>query len=195
MNFDNGVFLEAGANNGVKQSNTYYLEAIRNWKGILVEPVPDLYKQCLRRRKSSKVYHAALVSNGYADDTIRLSFADLMTVVKDGSASEKHTREGRALQRLDNGYDFDAPAMTLDSVIESSGFRQIDFLSLDLEGYEAEALSGLNLMRNGPRYLLVEVREMSKILDVVGNYYRELEVLTDGGNYKDVLFVKVTPSE
>lgn len=39
LNFKGGIFIEAGANNGIRQSNTYYLEAVRGWKGILVEPV------------------------------------------------------------------------------------------------------------------------------------------------------------
>ena len=37
LDFDKGVFVEAAANDGIRQSNTYYLEACRGWTGILVE--------------------------------------------------------------------------------------------------------------------------------------------------------------
>ena len=37
-----GFFIEAGANDGLKQSNTFYLESRRGWRGLLVEPIPEL---------------------------------------------------------------------------------------------------------------------------------------------------------
>jgi len=33
LNFDNGYFVELGANNGVHQSNTLYFEKYRGWRG------------------------------------------------------------------------------------------------------------------------------------------------------------------
>ena len=45
---DSGVFLEIGANDGYTQSNTYFLERLRNWDGILIEPVPWLYELCTK---------------------------------------------------------------------------------------------------------------------------------------------------
>ena len=35
-----GVFIGAGANDGVRPSNTGYFQEIRGWPGWLVEPVP-----------------------------------------------------------------------------------------------------------------------------------------------------------
>ena len=50
LDFDNGVFVEAGANDGINQSNTLYLESRRGWRGVLVEALPVLYEQCRRHR-------------------------------------------------------------------------------------------------------------------------------------------------
>ena len=36
-----GFFIEAGAHNGYSQSNTYYWERVKHWKGILVEPISE----------------------------------------------------------------------------------------------------------------------------------------------------------
>ena len=36
---DGGFFIEAGANDGFTQSNTYWLERFRGWHGLLVEPM------------------------------------------------------------------------------------------------------------------------------------------------------------
>src|SRR6185436_12170312 len=46
MDFDNGIFVEAGANDGVVQSNTLYFEARRRWRGLLVEPIPEKAEEC-----------------------------------------------------------------------------------------------------------------------------------------------------
>src|SRR5262245_47416510 len=58
---DSGVFVEAGANDGVEQSNTYVLERYRKWRGLLVEPVPELADACRRNRPNAVVECAALV--------------------------------------------------------------------------------------------------------------------------------------
>ena len=39
---DGGFFVEAGAHDGFTQSNTYWLERFRGWRGLLVEPMPEL---------------------------------------------------------------------------------------------------------------------------------------------------------
>ena len=52
---DGGVFIEAGANDGVRQSNTYFLEKKRGWTGLLVEPVPELAAECRKNRRAAVV--------------------------------------------------------------------------------------------------------------------------------------------
>ena len=48
LNYDNGFFIELGANDGKTQSNTLYFERYRNWNGILIEPSPNNYLKCLK---------------------------------------------------------------------------------------------------------------------------------------------------
>ena len=40
VNYDNGFFVELGANDGFSQSNSLYFEIKRNWRGVLIEPTP-----------------------------------------------------------------------------------------------------------------------------------------------------------
>lgn len=195
LNFDNGVFIEAGANDGIKQSNTYYLEAIRSWKGILVEPAPHLFKKCVKNRRSSRVFNAALVADDYADKVVKLTYSDLMTAVNAESGNKNYNpeqiREGKDIQNLSETYTFEAKAATLNEVIEDSGFDRVDFLSLDIEGYEAEALKGLDLIKWSPEYILLEVRNLSEIQSVLGSKYKIVEELTSNAEYKDILFQRV----
>ncbi len=45
LNYRNGFFIEVGANNGFNQSNTYYFEKFKGWKGILVEGM-KIFRLC-----------------------------------------------------------------------------------------------------------------------------------------------------
>ncbi|MGI6100339.1 MAG: hypothetical protein ACOYD3_11385 [Kiritimatiellia bacterium] len=81
LDFDNGFFIEAGANDGFTQSNTYWLERFRGWRGILVEPIPSLYEICRKERSRSTVYNYALVSDNWPQDfptMIIFSIANLL---------------------------------------------------------------------------------------------------------------------
>ena len=40
-----GYFIEIGASDGIKLSNTYLLESQYGWKGICVEPIPNNYNK------------------------------------------------------------------------------------------------------------------------------------------------------
>jgi FkbM family methyltransferase len=59
-NKTNGVFFEAGANDGVFQSYTCRLERELNWSGVLVEPSLVAFNACKANRPRSKVFNCAL---------------------------------------------------------------------------------------------------------------------------------------
>ena len=66
LNFDNGYFVELGANNGVNQSNTLYYEKYKGWKGVLVEPTLHNYLMCRQNRSSkNKFFCNACTSFAY----------------------------------------------------------------------------------------------------------------------------------
>ena len=88
-----GTFVEAGANDGIRQSNTYYLEKVLGWKGVLVEPMPELASLCSQRRPGSIVVNAALVREDYPHESVRLERAGLMSVINDGVLQQTDVEE------------------------------------------------------------------------------------------------------
>jgi FkbM family methyltransferase len=160
---DRGFFVEAGANDGFQQSNTYYLERFHGWRGILIEPIPELYAEAVRERPDSRVVNAALVSPEDAGGTIRMRFGGLMSIVADsrGSADADldYLARGFALEPEKASYEVEAPARTISEILDEAGAEKIDLLSLDVEGFEPQVLAGLDFDRHGPEYLLIEVHE------------------------------------
>jgi hypothetical protein len=55
-----GFFVDVGANSGVDQSNTLLLEKEFAWRGILIEPIPELAQMAARNRPAASVEQVVL---------------------------------------------------------------------------------------------------------------------------------------
>jgi FkbM family methyltransferase len=181
---EDGLFVEAGANDGFLQSNTYYLEMFKGWTGVLIEPIPELCDLCRRERPNSRVFNCALVPEGYPEPVVPMLYGGLMSVVAGarGSAEADHAHvEAGTMLGWDRNYEVLVPARTLSSVLEEAAVPEIDFLSLDVEGFEADVLRGLDFDRFAPLYMLVEVIEPERhsALDaVLAGRYEEVAQLS-----------------
>ena len=154
---NDGFFIELGANDGLTQSNTVFLERERGWTGILIEPSVRGYKLCKKNRPNSICLNYACVSSEYTEKHILGDFSqnNLMGSV-----------DGNRLKKTQNLVS--VKVKTLESILDHYivNGKMIDLLSLDTEGYELNILKGLNLNRYRPRYLLIEiyVSEYDKVI-------------------------------
>ena len=81
VNYDNGFYVELGANDGVNQSNSLYFEQHRKWRGILIEPTPHKYLACCEARSEKNAIHCnACVGFDYKDKFVEIRYANLMSV-------------------------------------------------------------------------------------------------------------------
>lgn len=172
---DGGFFVEAGAFDGYTQSNTYHLEQFRGWRGMLVEPMPELAAQARRNRPQATVIQCALVGSDYPEQSIEMEFGGLTSTI-----SGIHDRDWTAAGLTLGWHDFRServPARRLSELLDELGGPEVDLLSLDVEGYEAEALSGLELGRHAPAWILVEMHDLVKgresVSAVLGTRYVE----------------------
>jgi FkbM family methyltransferase len=138
-----GVFLEVGANDPEFLSNTNLLER-NGWHGVLIEPVPTLAQRLREKRPNSKVFEVAVSAPNSAAKGF-LSIPD----------------DGDTLAKL--VFDKDLPGIvgevdvtTIDNVLAQAGIQRIDFLSIDIEGAEIEALQGFSFDRYRPRLIIIE---------------------------------------
>ncbi len=187
LDFRDGFFVEAGANNGVKFSNTLLLERSRNWRGLLIEPIPDLAAQCRKSRPKCIVENCALVAADSAQREVVMRYANMMSIVKGAMQSEvgdlDHIKKGCEMQQIES-YEITVPARPLSEVLDQHAITKVDFFSLDVEGYELEALKGLDFARHVPRFLLVECRDRAIIENFLAPRYEAVAVLS----HHDVLF-------
>jgi FkbM family methyltransferase len=160
---DGGFYVEAGANDGFTQSNTYWLERFRGWRGILVEPMPTHLEECRLERPSATIVNAALVPADHHAPTVRMQYGDLMSSVQgahgDEDAEQRWVEPGLAVGWHDP-YEAEVPARTLSSILDEHCAPEVDLLSLDVEGFEPQALRGLDLERHAPRWIAVEAHDL-----------------------------------
>jgi len=184
----NGFFIELGANNGLNQSNTAFFEFYREWKGILIEPSVNAYNECIKNRPNSMCFNLACVSDLYNEPTIKGDFdGGMMSSVN--------------AVRMNNNNLIDSKVSTLENILDSVNVSNIDFLSLDVEGYEYNVLCGLNLKKYRPNYMLIEIytKDYEKIVSFLNeNNYNLINNITNynridnpqwDGTHNDYLFI------
>lgn len=155
-----GVYVEAGAFDGVYNSATFAFEAI-GWTGLLVEPIPAHAKACQAARPRSHVLHAALdeaATDATATFMVPATFEHQLSAHRSGLASGHVDHE---LKRANASLrEVDVPLVTLTKALDDASIEQIDFIVLDVEGLEVQALRGFELGRFKPRALIIEDHSM-----------------------------------
>ncbi|CUH48255.1 FkbM family methyltransferase [Ruegeria atlantica] len=192
LDFDNGSFVELGANDGVTQSNTYYFEKERGWQGVLIEPAPHNFLKCFSLRGSrSKVFCNACVEFGFPDRLIEMVYANLMSVSVgqelDLADRSEHLKNAQLhMKETEVSFSFGAVARPLNEIlIEAEAPSRVNLLSLDVEGAELNVLKGIDHDRFRFDFMLIECRDLDRLQGFLGTVGYKLETAL---NQQDYLF-------
>lgn len=124
MDSDDRIFFEAGVNDGVTQSNTRYSEERRGWRGILVEPIPETFDECVRNQPQSIVEWGALTPLGFGKDEVDLVFYNLMVTTRGCMSPEQEAARlkiGKQFLPHDEIFEFRAPVLTISGILDKHG--------------------------------------------------------------------------
>ena len=193
LNFRDGIFIEAGANDGIAQSNSYFLENKYGWNGVLVEPVPKYYRMCQRAR-DAHVVNCGLGPFEKDGEELEILAGGLMSLPVSVDEKLLHGRSVRQHASIGaREFGGAAPELVrtrvraLSNVLDELKIPTVDFFSLDVEGFELEVLKGLDFSRHAPRYLLIETEQLSAVTEYLGPRYIMIEALS----HHDFLFRRV----
>lgn len=171
LNFKrNGFFVDIGAYNGVHISNTYFLEQM-GWQGICVEANHQTFKDLCKNRASQNINTAIFDKDGFC-------------MFKDNDLYGGIDTVGREM-----------PCKTIATVLsDCNAPAVIDYLSLDIEGGEAAALSVFPFDKYHIRALTIEHNlynsgpdNKNKIYGILteNGYTRVKEVSAEGLHFED----------
>lgn len=167
-----GVFVDVGASHYRDRSNTYYLESELGWRGIAVEPLVE-FAEDYRLHRPRTIFVPMFVSS--ASDARAKLYVGRNTLFSS-------SRRDFVSDFTDVTRTVDVATITLDDLLAAEGVERIDFLSMDIELHEPEALAGFTIERYRPALVCIEAHPEVRqaILDyftargyvIVGRYLR-----------------------
>lgn len=143
---EEGYFVEFGALDGVRLSNTLLLEEKFSWRGILVEPLP-IYADALHRNRKSIVDSRCVWSRS-GEQLFLTSPKDAALTTVSGTVPLAGGRSLPARNRLAHGRRsrrYVSTSVSLEDLLkEYEAPKRIDFMSVDVEGAELEILEAFD---------------------------------------------------
>jgi FkbM family methyltransferase len=175
---DEFFFVQIGAFDGI--SDGWFRELIVNnrWHGILVEPQPEAFRR---------------LQQTYADQP-QLKFRNVAIGRAAGEATMYTLRTGasqvtsfdyqhlvRHLKRTADIIPIRVPCLTLHELLAEAGFRCLDLLQIDAEGFDAEIIRSIDFGALKPSIIRYEHRNL-----LSRDHDRLLEMLA-GQGYRFIL--------
>ena len=173
-----GTFLDVGSLDGIRFSNTFLLEKA-GWTGICVEMHPSYFDMLRENRPNSICYSCAAADKDKVKCEVSLNWraslssSDLRLEQYYSENSGWKPWYGDRDKKEINGFlngRHDVEFRTLNSIIEENKkhFPKINFVSIDIDGSETQALPHLDLNKCDPDLLSLEHNIVGR--DYVFNY-------------------------
>jgi len=168
-----GFFVDIGASDYQKNSNTYFLDERLGWSGIAVDALAQFAPDYEKFRPRTRFFAFFVSDRSDAQATLYLHERNTLVSSLDKSFTEQWGANPKAVQ---------VPTITLNDLLQSQHVQRIDFMSIDIELAEPKALAGFDIARFRPALVCVEAHAQVRqaILDyfaehgyvVVGRYLR-----------------------
>jgi FkbM family methyltransferase len=151
-----GFYVDVGAHHPYRFSNTCHFY-LRGWRGINIEPNPDALRIFKRRRSRDINLGVGIAESASALTYYRFDEPALNSFDPELVARRLATTPFRQI-----GTDT-IPVHRLDLVLDQYLPKDtaLDFLSVDVEGFDLQVLRSNNWERYRPHYVLVEALESS----------------------------------
>ena len=166
-----GVFVDLGASDYKKLSTTFYLEERLGWSGIAIDALPEYAEGYIKYRPKTKFFNYMVTRSAQGPMPFYRLMADPPRSSSDKKAMEKSAKKKKIMTEYELLY---VPTITLDGLLEKNGMKKIDFLSIDIEGAEPDALAGFDIGRFKPRLVCVEANKPAELLKYFNRHNYEL---------------------
>ena len=163
----NGYFVEFGATNGMKNSNTWLLETQKGWTGIVAEPNPMWHQSLVSNRNCHVETMCVSSKSGELVDFLTTNDTD-----PELSGIARFSEGDHFAETRRKGVSIKVSTISLDDLLGKYGAPDvIDYISIDTEGSELDILENFSISRRF-RLLSVEsnVANAKKIDDLLSKH-------------------------
>ncbi|WP_304175505.1 FkbM family methyltransferase [Phenylobacterium aquaticum] len=174
----NGFFVEFGGADGVRSSNSYYLETELGWNGIIAEPA-RVWREDLRRNRACAIDTRCV----WRESGARMTFTQTPIAVH--STLEAYAQGDLHAATRVEGERYEVETVSLNDLLAHwRAPRLIDYLSIDTEGSELDILTAFDFDAHEVRLISVEhnhTDNRAKLFDLLTakGYRRKFELLSN----------------
>lgn len=147
-----GFYVDVGAHHPKRFSNTYLLYQ-KGWSGINIDPIPGMEKIFAERKR---------------DTNINAGISDHSSIIKyyEFSKGALNTFEAEIAKKQSQKYGEptikEVSVMRLDGILNKYAVgKKIDFLNIDVEGYERQVLNSNDWQNYCPTVIAIEDQELN----------------------------------
>lgn len=175
-NKDVGFYIDVGAHHPKRFSNTYYFYK-KGWKGINIDAMPNSMKVFDKLRKRDINIEAAI-----SNEKIILTYYEFNETALNGF-SKPISLMRNELENYSIVDSYPITTKTLDEVLNTfikEIPEEIDFITIDVEGFDFNVLRSLDLNKYRPGLILIEM--LSETLEDI--IYNEISFYLKKFDYK-----------
>jgi len=142
-----GVFVDIGAYDGVKFSNTYFFEKEMDWTGICIEPNPEI-AATLRGQRSAVALECAVADFDGESEFCNVNIESHEERMLSGLARHFDPRHKKRIKAAKASEErITVRVRRLNDILDENGLSHIDYCSIDTEGAELAILRDLDFGR------------------------------------------------
>jgi len=150
------VFVDVGANHPINGNNTYLLE-LNGWKGIAIEPQEKLRKLWLSSRKTKCIGCVVGPEN-----------KEVIFIEGDADRCGLSGVEGFNKYDDNNYKKVLLQQKRLDDILAENSIKRVDYLSIDVEGYEMNVLKSIDFSKIDIKLIGIENDLGFKYIPIIG---------------------------
>lgn len=142
----NGFYVDVGAHNGITFSNSYFFDKERNWKGICIEPLPEVYsKLCKNRNNSINLNLAIDNKNAVVNFVSNNGYTEMLSGIQE-HLDKRHISRINQENKLTgaNTNIIQVQTRPLKDIFTDNNISHINYLSIDVEGAEKQVIESID---------------------------------------------------
>jgi FkbM family methyltransferase len=175
-----GTFVEIGAEDGVRFSNTKFLEE-SGWDGICIEPRPNAFAELKENRN-------CIVENYAISD--KMGTFDFLSIEGNGKGlsglvdkyDPRHTQRIKAQHSDSKQSIIQVECIPLNDLLEKHNITTVDYMSIDVEGAELNVVKSVDFEKYNVNIITIENNYQTNEVEQYLSKYNFKKVRSIGGD-------------
>lgn len=142
-----GFYIDVGANNPFIQSNTYHFYK-EGWNGINIDALPNSMRAFNKSRRRDINIENAISDKEEVLEYYMFSSTFYNSFSKDDAEKSKKVSELLEIRKI--------KTQKLSDILDKHSIQRIDFMSVDVEGFDLNVLKSNNWQKYRPKVIVTE---------------------------------------